>query len=481
MLPGFNDSHLHFVGGGLGLERVNLLDAETLDAIKAKIRAFAVAHPDRAWVLGRGWYYSPFPGGLPTRQLLDELVPDRPAYMTCYDGHTAWANTRALALAGITKDTGDPENGVVVRDAATGEPTGVLKEAAMGLMSKALPPTTREDRQRAIRAAVGEASRLGITSVQEAGTSESQIALFEETRTAGQLKVRVYAAMSVGPETTEAEAEALDALRARYAADPLIRVGAIKMMLDGVIEAHTAVMLAPYANKAAAGEPMFPPGTFERVVSMFDGRGWQIFTHAIGDGAVRATLDAYAKAAAVNPAPAKGRRHRIEHAETIDPADIPRFAATGTIASYMPFHANPTPAQLTVWTANIGPDRASRGWMARTLLDAGARLTFGSDWPVVSLDPRLEIHMAVNRTTAAGEPAGGWLPGQKISLDEAIEGLTGWAAYASFEDDRKGRLAPGQLADVVVLSADIFTLPPSRVLEGEVAMTIFDGRVVYER
>ncbi len=481
VLPGFNDSHLHFVGGGLGLGRVNLLDAETLDAITAKIRDFASAHPDRPWVLGRGWYYSPFPGGLPTRQLLDELVPDRPAYMTCYDGHTAWANSRALALAGITRDTRDPANGVVVRDPATGEPTGVLKEAAMGLMSKALPQTTREDRLAAIRAAVGEASRLGITSVQEAGTSESQIALFEEVRKAGLLKVRVYAAMSVGHDTTEAEADALDALRARYASDPVIRVGAIKMMLDGVIEAHTAVMLAPYANKASAGEPMYPPGTFERVVSMFDRRGWQIFTHAIGDGAVRATLDAYAKAASANPAPAAGRRHRIEHAETIDPADLDRFASTGTIVSYMPFHANPTPAQLNVWTANIGPERASRGWIARTLLDRGARLTFGSDWPVVSLDPRLEIHMAVNRTTAAGEPAGGWLPGQRVSLEEAIEGLTGWAAYASFEDGRKGRLAPGQLADIVVLSGDVFSLPPARLLDAVVAMTIFDGQVVYER
>ena len=173
VLPGFNDSHVHFVSGGLGLERVNLLDAETLDAIKEKIRAFAAANPDRPWVLGRGWYYSPFPGGLPTREMLDELVPDRPAYMTCYDGHTSWANSKALELAGITKDTADPANGIVVRDPKTGEPTGVLKEAAMGLMAKVLPETTPADRLRAIRAAVKEANRLGITSVQEAGTGAS--------------------------------------------------------------------------------------------------------------------------------------------------------------------------------------------------------------------------------------------------------------------------------------------------------------------
>lgn len=481
VLPGFNDSHVHMVSGGAALERVSLLDAETLAAIEAKIRAFADSNPAAPWVIGRGWYYSPFPGGLPTRQILDALVPDRPAYMTCYDGHTAWVNTRALALAGITKDTKDPDNGVVGRDPKSGEPTGVLKEAAMGLVSRILPRPSRDDRLRAIRAAVGEANRLGVTSVQEAGGSEEQIGLFEEVRKAGGLSVRVYAAISVNDTLTDAGADALDRLRARYASDPVIKVGAAKLMLDGVIESHTAVMLAPYANRPASGTPMYEAGAFDRVVTLLDRRGWQIFTHAIGDGAVRMTLDAYERAAAANPVPIRGRRHRIEHAETIDTADIPRFGATGTILSCMPFHANPTPAQLTVWTANIGPDRSSRGWILRTMLDAGARLTLGSDWPVVSLDPRLEIHMAVNRTTPDGAPGEGWLPAQKIGLDDAIDGMTNWPAYASFEDHRKGRLAPGQLADLVVLSADIFSQPPARLLDGVVDVTVFDGKVVYER
>ena len=481
VLPGFNDSHVHFIGGGTGLERVNLLGAETLDAIKSAITAFAESHRDQPWVLGRGWYYSPFAGGLPTKEILDELVPDRPAYMTCYDGHTSWANSKALALAGITKDTPDPQNGEVVRDPKTGEPTGVLKEAAMQLVAKVLPETTNGDRLRAIRAAVKEAHRLGITSVQEAGTGPERIALFEDVRKAGELQVRVYAAMGVGADTTEAEADALDAIRTRYANDPVIRIGAVKLMADGVIESHTAMMLGPYANKPETGEPMMSPADLQRVVNLFDRRGWQIFTHAIGDGAVRMTLDAYKTASRTNPAPLRGRRHRIEHAETIDPADIPRFASTGTIVSFMPFHANPTPAQLDVWTANIGPERASRGWIARTLLDSGARLTLGSDWPVVSLDPRLEINMAVTRKTPDGTPPEGWLPEQAITLDEAIAGLGEWAAYASFEDHRKGKLAPGYLADVVVLSADIFTLPADKLLDAQVDVTIFDGKVVYER
>jgi len=481
VLPGFIDGHVHFVSGGLGMDRVNLLDAESLDAIGKKIRDFAAANPDRAWVTGRGWYYSPFPGGLPTRQQLDELVPDRPAYMTAYDGHTAWANTAALKRAGITSATPDPADGIVVKDPKTGEPTGILKEAAMGLMSKVLPQPTRDDRLRAIRRASEEAGRLGITSIHEAGTGEASLALFEEVRKAGALNVRVYAALSVKDDMTEADAGAFDALRQQYAANPQIRVGAIKVMADGVIEAHTAAMLAPYANNPSTGHANYTPQELQRLVTMMDRRGWQVMTHAIGDGAVRMTLDAYDAAAKANPAPPAGRRHRVEHAETIDPADIPRFAQQHTLVSYMPFHANPTPAQLTVWTTNIGPDRSSRGWIVRTLQQAGARQVFGSDWPVVDLDPRLEINMAVTRRTAAGLPNEGWLPDQAISLERAIENMTSAGAYASFDEAKKGRLAPGLLADIVILSKDVFAQPPERFLDAVVTTTILGGKVVYER
>jgi hypothetical protein len=481
VLPGFVDGHVHFVSGGLGMDRVNLLDAESLDAIKAKIRAFAAANPGHAWVLGRGWYYSPFPGGLPTRQQLDELVPDRPAYMTCYDGHTGWANTAALKLAGITAATPDPPDGVVVRDPKTGEPTGILKESAQGLMSKVMPAVTREDRIRAIRRASEEASRLGITSIHEAGTGEAALEMFEEVRKAGALNVRVYAALSVKDEMTEADADAFDALRRKYAANPRIKVGAIKVMADGVIEAHTAAMLAPYANNPSSGHANYTPQELQRVVAMMDRRGWQVMTHAIGDGAVRMTLDAYEAAAKANPAPAAGRRHRVEHAETIDPADFPRFKQQNTLVSYMPFHANPTPAQLTVWTTNIGPDRSSRGWICRTMQQAGARQVFGSDWPVVALDPRLEINMAVTRRTAEGLPAEGWLADQAISLDSAIENITAAGAYASFDETRKGRLAPGMLADIVILSKDVFAQPPGRFLDAVVTTTILDGKLTFAR
>jgi hypothetical protein len=248
-----------------------------------------------------------------------------------------------------------------------------------------------------------------------------------------------------------------------------------------VIEAHTAAMLAPYSNRPTSGHANYTPQELQRVVTMMDRRGWQVMTHAIGDGAVRMTLDAYEAAAKANPAPPAGRRHRVEHAETIDPADIPRFARQNTIVSYMPFHANPTPAQLDVWTANIGPDRSSRGWICHTLQQAGARQVFGSDWPVVALDPRLEINMAVTRRTADGLPQAGWLPDQAISLESAIENMTAAGAYASFDEAKQGRLAPGLLADIVILSKDVFAQPPARFLDAVVDATILGGKVVYER
>lgn len=481
VLPGFNDAHVHFISGGLGLERVNLLDAFTFDDILRKIRAFAEAHRDRPWVEGRGWYYEPFPGGLPTRQQLDSVVSDRPARMVCYDGHTSWVNTRALQAAGITRDTPDPKNGEIVRDPSTGEPTGVLKETAQQLVSKVLPETTRADRVRALRAAIAEAHRLGVTSVQNAGGSLEELELFDEVRRAGDLKVRVYYAISTGSELGAAGAAALNEARKRFPDDPLLKTGAIKIMVDGVIESFTAAMLAPYSTKPISGEPMWTSAELDRVVALLDRQGWQVMIHAIGDRGIRMALDAYERAAAANPSPARGRRHRIEHIETTDSADIPRFGALGVIASLEPFHANPSQNQIAVWEANVGPERAARGWAYRSISSGGGRLAFGSDWPVVTLDPRFGVNMAVNRTTPDGRPAGGWHARERVPLATALEAYTSGAAYASFDEQRKGTVAPDMLADLVVMTKNVFALPGARILEAEVAATIFDGKVVFER
>ena len=480
VLPGFNDAHVHLMSGGLALSNVNLIDATTLEDIQSEVKAFAASHPERPWIRGRGWYYDPFPGGLPTRQQLDAAVPDRPAYLVAYDGHTGWANTRALEAAGITRRTPSPAHGVIVKDPRTGEPTGVLKEAAQSLMQKVLPQPTRADRLTALRAAIRDAQRLGITSVQNAGGSPDDLALFDELRAAGELQVRVYAALSITPETADADRQAIEAAREQYRDDPLLKSGAVKLMADGVIESHTAAMLAPYANKATTGSLNFSPEALTSLVDALDKDGWQILIHAIGDGAVRVSLDAIAHAAKVNPAPARGRRHRLEHVETVHPADVPRFGALGVIASQQPFHGTPTPSQITVWTENIGDDRASRGWAYASIMAGGGHLAFGSDWPVATLDPRAGIHMAVTRTTAEGLPEGGWHATERIPLTAAVDAYTSGAAWASFDEQRKGTLARDLLADIVILSADIFA-PDARVMDAVVEATIFDGKIVYTR
>ena len=482
VIPGFNDAHAHLISGGLAMDQVSLLDAKTLDQIQETIRLWSAANPDRAWITGRGWYYQPFGGAMPTRQLLDALVPDRPAYLIAYDGHTGWANTAALKAAGITRRTANPANGVIVKDPRTGEPTGALKEAAMSLMRNAAPQPTEEDRLAAVRAAIDEAHRLGVTSVQEAGGSAADLELFDRLRKRGELTLRVYQALRADATLNEAQLEELEAIRTRFADDPALKTGAIKLIADGVIESHTAAMLEPYENRASStGDARFTPEQLNAVVTALDRRGWQVMTHAIGDAAVRMTLDAYEAAAKANPAPERGRRHRIEHIETIDPADVPRFGRLGVIASMQPVHATPSPEPGDVWSTNIGEPRASRGWLWNSVAQAKGPLAFGSDWPVMTLDPLSGLHVAVTRTTAEGLPEGGWLPAERLTLKSAIQAYTRDGAWASFDEQRKGTLARDMLADIVILSDDIFSTPSPRLTGTEVIVTIADGKVVYRR
>jgi predicted amidohydrolase YtcJ len=481
VLPGFNDAHVHLLSGGLALDRVNLLDATTVAEITRRVAAWAESHPDREWVLGRGWYYQPFPDGLPTRQMLDAIVSDRPAMLTAYDGHTAWVNSKALRLAGIDRRSPDPENGTIVKDPRTGEPTGVLKETAMALVGRLVPEPSRDDRERALRAAIGEAHRHGVTSVQNASGTPDEFVLYDELRRSGALDLRVYSALSIKGVLAEPEIEALDATRTQYPDDPLFKTGAVKTMLDGVIEAHTAAMIEPYTNAPSSGSPRIDPDAFNRMVRLLDARGWQVMTHAIGDRAVRMALDAYAHAARSNPNPPRARRHRVEHVETAAAVDLARFGALGVIASMQPFHGTPSPNQIDVWSRNIGPERAARGWAYGSISAGHGRLAFGSDWPVVGMNPLLGIHTAVTRTTPDGLPAGGWYPAQRMTLRAAIDAYTADAAWASFDEQRKGTLQPGMLADLVILSQDVFSAPPDTLARTSVEVTIFDGKVVFQR
>jgi predicted amidohydrolase YtcJ len=477
--PGFNDSHVHFISGGTTLGNVDLAGLTTLAQVQDAIRAFAATHVDAAWVEGRGWLYSPFSGGSPTKEQLDAVVPDRPAVMTCYDGHSVWVNSKALAMAGVTKDTPNPTNGIVVKDPRTGEPTGHLKESATALLDKVKPKPTDADRRAALRKAVAYAHQFGVTSVQNAGTSFEDVALYQQALRAGELQVRTYLAMSSSSSTNEDDLDRMEETRKALGDDPTLTTGAVKIYADGVIESRTAAMLAPYEHSSSSGAPNMSAEQLDRLVAMVDKRGWQIFIHAIGDRAIRMSLDAFERAAAANPAPARGRRHRLEHIEAIAAADIPRFGKLGVIASQQPMHVPlgdmNSEHPSGPWPDNVGPDRYSRAWAWKSIQSAGGRLTFGSDWPVAPLDAGLGIGVVTTRKGPENEPD------QKLAMREAINGYTRWPAYASFEEQRKGTLAAGMLADIVVLATDVFTNPPVKAGDVAVNMTIFDGRVVYER
>jgi predicted amidohydrolase YtcJ len=487
VVPGFNDIHTHILSGGLEMETVNLQGAQTLQEVQSRIRAYADAHRDLAWIRGRGWGYGPFPGGVPTREQLDAVVPDRPAIMRCFDGHSIWANTKALAAAHITKDTRDPQGGIVVRDPTTGEPTGLLKESpAMALLNAVVPKPSRAEQRRALKAAIAEALRFGVTSVTDAAGNAEDLEVFDAARRAGDLPARVYYSLLITPGFTEADADRFDAVWRAHPDTPVLRTGLVKMFMDGVIETNTAFMLAPYANDPATrGSPNYSQEAFDRIVQTMDRRGWQIMVHGLGDGAVRMVLDGYERVATVNPMPARGRRHRIEHIETIDPADVRRFGGLKVIASMHPgggfTPANPPAAigtpgfLLGAWGRNIGPERAARGGMWKSISDAGGRVVFGSDWPVASLDAMSRITSIVNRPARPGGAD------QRLSLKAAIDDYTSAAAFASFDEHRTGTLAAGMLADVAVLASDVFAHPPATRGDVAVAVTIFDGKVVFRR
>ncbi len=360
VLPGFNDSHVHLMSGAQSLERVDLIEEGSVEAVQARIKAFAAANPNNPWVLGRGWLYGTFPGGLPTRAQLDAVVPDRPAYMDCYDGHSGWANSKALALAGITKATKDPENGVIVRDPATGEPTGALKEAATALVESKIPVPDAEARYALLLRALQLLNSQGITSVQDAGSSDpaQDAPLYARAKQYGRLTVRLTISTLMKEGDVERPIAQAQALRAE-SADQILRFGTIKGFVDGVIEAKTAAVLEPYPE-GGAGLPNWRPEALQAAVVAADKAGLQVYLHAIGDRGVRMALDAHAAAAKTNGP--RDRRGRIEHIETVSAADQPRFKALGVIAAMQPLHADPNQNLLDVWEKNAGPDRASRGF-----------------------------------------------------------------------------------------------------------------------
>lgn len=480
VVPGFNDGDVQFITGALGLDAVDLLGAATVTEAQARISAWAEANPLRPWVTGRGWSSEAIDA--PTRQLLDAVVPDRPAYMLSVDGRTAWVNTKALRLAGVTRRTANPAHGEIEKDLRTGEPTGVLKAAAAALAGRLVPRPTREQRARALRVAITGAHENGITSVQDATAGADDFALYEEARQAGDLNLRIYSSIGVGAAATAGDFSTLDALSGKYPDDPLFKVGGARIALDGPVDSSDAALLEPYNAEPGtrAGESTIEPDELNRLVRLLDRRGWQITIEAFGDRAVRMALYAYEHAVRSNPKPERGRRHRIEHLALVHPEDLQKFGPLGVVAVLRPSETTPFPGRVDAWIRAVGEDRATRAWPAASLAAAQTRVAFATGWPAASLHPLAAIHAAVNRPgdTASEE---GWNADESIPLKRAIDAFTLAPAYASFDEQRKGSLKPGMLADLVVLSNDIFSAPPSRLSSTTVAVTIFDGRIVYRR
>ncbi len=481
ILAGFEDAHIHLLEGARGMDEVDLFGAADVPAILELIRAHAAAHPEDGWVTGHGWMYVPFPGGLPTREQLDAAVPNRPAWMTCYDGHTGWVNSAGLAVAGIDRNTPDPPDGIIVRDPTTREPTGALKEGAVDLVARMLPRPTPDDDLAALRRTIADLHAAGITAVQEAWAGADEVELWRRLLAAGELPLRVRLALQMTPDmTVEQWGQRLDEYEAL--AFPLrgglwLSAGILKAFADGVIESRTAAMLAPYVDDTSTGLPNWAPDQLDAFVRSADDRGWQLEIHAIGDRGVRMTLDAFERAAYASGA--RARRHRLEHVETIDAADIPRFGRQGVIASMQPYHADPSPNQISLWAGNIGPERATRAWPWASILRQGGRVAFGSDWPVVPFDPFIALNAAVNRQTVDGTPPGGWLPSERLTLPEALSAYTLGSAHAAWADGRRGTVAPGLDPDLVVLDRDLLSAGASAIIGTNIRLTVVGGRIVH--
>ena len=485
--PGFNDAHIHFLNGGLSLLRVDLNGAKTLEEAKRRIAAKVKELPAGSWVTGRGWDHTLWGGNWPTRQDLDEVAPNNPVILQRVDGHVAWTNTLALKKAGVTKETRAPEGGEVLRD-ANGEATGILKETAQSLVGRFVPEPSVTDKIKAAELALAEARRYGITSIQDISGYETT-KLYRELLKQGKLTVRVTEFQSFDDSVEEIKRQ-----RAEFASfkdDPFrIRLGPLKGYVDGTLGSRTAAMLAPYSDDSKnSGIPRKPPEELTRMIVECDAAGFQIALHAIGDRANRMALDGFEMARKTNPASGSvemnknhaaigGLRHRIEHAQVVTPSDFKRFYELGVIASMQPSHA----ISDKRWAGErLGEYRVLGAYAWHTFLSYDVHIPFGTDWPVEPINPYLGLYAAITRQSVEGDPFGGWIPQERLSIDQAIRNYTAESAYASFEEKEKGQIAVGMLADMVVHSRDLFTIQPKEILQTEATMTILGGKIVYEK
>lgn len=473
VVPGFIDTHVHFLEGGFRLASVQLRDARTRDEFVRRIRDFAATVPEGTWITGGDWDHTLWGGELPERAWIDAATPRHPVWVNRLDGHMALANSAALAAAGLGRDTPDVAGGEIVRDEA-GNPTGLLKDNAMALVERVVPPPTEQMHERALDAAMRHVAAQGVTTVHNMG-SWNDLTVFARARSRGALSTRIYAVVPL------ADWERLRDVVARREyggedgrGDDWLRVGGLKGFVDGSLGSHTAAFHEPYDDAPGdRGLLVNRPEDLYAWIAGADRAGLHVMVHAIGDRANGLLLDIYDRVAQENGP--RDRRFRIEHAQHLAPADIPRFARQQVIASMQPYHA----IDDGRWAETYIGRRIETTYAFRSLLEAQATLAFGSDWYVAPPTPLKGIYAAVTRRTLDGNHPDGWVPAQKITVEDALRAYTVSAAYASFDEHRKGVLAPGRLADFVVLERNIFEIPPEAIGEAGVRMTFVGGRLVY--
>jgi predicted amidohydrolase YtcJ len=469
VVPGFMDAHTHFIDGGFELAGVQLRDAATPEEFARRIGEFAAAHPQQ-WVTGGTWDHELWGGELPRRDWVDSLTPGTPVFVSRLDGHMGLANTKALELAGVTADTPDPEGGTVVRY-EDGSPTGVLKDAAMGLVGRAIPARSEPELDRALQTAVAHAVERGVTMITDMGTWEGH-GTYQRAYARSELPIRVYSVLPIAQWQRLAEY-----VEHEGRGDTHLFWGGVKGFVDGSLGSTTAWFYDPYDDAPhTTGLMVTDTSELRRAIIGADAAGLHLIVHAIGDRANDWLLDVYAEVRERNGP--RDRRSRIEHAQHLTPGAIQRIAADGVIPSMQPYHA----IDDGRWAGKrIGPERIRTTYAFRDLQDAGARMAFGSDWTVAPIDPLEGIYAAVTRRTIDGANPDGWVPQQKITVEEALTAYTGNSAHAAFLDDQLGALEPGRFADLVVLSGDILTIDPTEIEGVQVDLTMVGGRVVFER
>jgi len=475
VVPGFVDAHTHVLMTGDALTRAPLRDAHDLAGIQQRVRTWAEADPDAPRVLGQGWLFSAVPGGRPTRQMLDAVCPDRPVYLDANDYHSVWVNSRALEELGITRDTADPVGGTITRDPVTGEPTGHIDETAMHdiVWPFLAAQRTDGDRDRHLAAAVSAYAAAGITGVVDMAVDEYGLSAMQRAQAAGRLPVRIvghWLMNRTGDTASHLEQVATAARLAEQHRSPWLRMAGVKFVVDGVIDGCTAALTAPYST-GALPDPIWDHDTLAPAVAAADAAGLQIAIHAIGDQAVRIALDALQHAVERNGS--RPRRHRIEHLEYVDPADVPRLAVLGVTASMQPVHADP--AVQDNWRAMLGDHRADRGYPWPEFSHTGARLAFGTDAPTAPHFPLRNLYIATTRRSALDPSLPPNVPRFALPLADALRHATYDAAWSCWAEHERGSLSPGRLADFTVIDRDPFTEGVDSLLQAHVLHTVVGG------